>query len=158
MKLKNLILIFIFLIFSMSLIGAVNAMSISQVDTQRVVYHEGPLHSNIYSKDIQCYKQYGKKCKYYGHSQIMIKIKGNKSELSNLRKVNVKINEKTIKSYKHDYKVVKTLLSFNVFTKGNIIGKKYSINTYDKYNKVIKTRKGKISTVWKFALSKTPMK
>jgi archaellum component FlaF (FlaF/FlaG flagellin family) len=158
MKIKILILIVIIVCFSMFFIGAVNAMSISQHDTQRVIYHQGPLHSNIDSKDIHCYKQNSKKCKYYGYSQMMVKITGKSSELSNLRKINVKINGKTIKNYKNNYKVKKTSISFNALTKGNALSKRYTITAYDKYNKVIKTKKGTITTVWKFAVSKTPMK
>ena len=71
-----------------------------------------------------------------------------------MKKINVKINGKTIKNYKNDYKVKKTSISFNAFKKGDIQNKKYTITAYDKYNKIIKTRKGRISIVWTFALEK----
>ena len=154
MKIKSLILIFLIIGVSIFSITDVNAITISQHDTERVIYHEGHLHLT-HSKDIHCYKEHGKKCKYYGYSQKIIEIKGKPSELSNLRKIKVKVDGKKAKIYRYNnYKTKKTSISFNAFIKGNILGKRYTITAYDKHGKVMKTRKGKIAKTWKFPVSK----
>ena len=74
MKIKSLILIFVILGFSVSLIQTASAISLSQHDNSGVISHKGIFHENL--KDTKCYQQNSKKCKYYGYSQMMIKIKG----------------------------------------------------------------------------------
>ncbi|MDR2967920.1 MAG: hypothetical protein LBU74_08245 [Methanobacteriaceae archaeon] len=137
------------------LIMPVSSLSIQKLDSDSVIYHAGSNHMHMKDKYDKCYDNYNKKCKYYGYSQIHFSIKGNKSELNEVKKVKVKINGKTIKTYKNvNFSKSKRInLYFDkTFIKRNIKGKKYTIEEYNKNNKILKIKKGKIKSISKYPL------
>ena len=133
---KYALILILFLISICCISSSVNAFSIQKLDENTVTYINGKsiITVSIISDNA------------YSNSKM-------KKELNNVSKILVKIDGETVNTIKRDKGwnkskyYPKAMVNSETIVNGKIKGKKVSILTYDKNNKLIKSKTGIVKTV-----------